>query len=187
MKPTFRALQHVAVLLVALSASLGFAEGEGFGLGVAPDQEQIDRLAITVMPDGRGLPAGEGSVAEGEALYADACASCHGEAGQGGPYGSLVGEPRYSPEEFAANRAHKKTIGNYWPYATSVFDYIRRAMPFDRPGSLTNDEVYAATAYLLHLEGLLDVSEVLDRERILEVKMPAQSFFVPADQNEGVR
>lgn len=187
MKPTFSFVRYAAVLLTGLSAAIGIADDQGFGWGLSPDPEEIDRLAITVMPDGRGLPDGEGSVAEGEALYADACASCHGEAGQGGPYGSLVGEPRYSPEEFAANRALKKTIGNFWPYATSVFDYIRRAMPFDRPGSLTNDEVYAATAYLLHLEGLLDVSEVLDRERILEVKMPAQSFFVPADQNEGVR
>ena len=182
-----RFLVRSLVTIVSFCSVTAIAGEEGFKLGVAASPDEIREVAITVMPDGRGLPAGEGSVAEGEALYADACSSCHGEAGQDGPYGSLAGEPRHSPEEFAANRALKTTIGNYWPYATSVFDYIRRAMPFDRPGSLTNDEVYAATAYLLHLEGILEASEVLDRERILEVKMPAQSFFVPADQNEGVQ
>ncbi|MEM1402737.1 MAG: c-type cytochrome [Pseudomonadota bacterium] len=184
---SFRFLpQFIAVLPLLWSVTAGAGE-ERFNLGVAVSPDEIREMAITVMPDGRGLPVGEGSVAAGEALYAEACANCHGEAGQGGPFGSLTGEPSYSPAEFAANRALKKTIGNYWPYATSVFDYIRRAMPFDRPGSLTNDEAYAVTGYLLHLEGLLGARELLDRERILEIKMPAQSFFVPAEEVEEIQ
>jgi S-disulfanyl-L-cysteine oxidoreductase SoxD len=136
------------------------------------------------MPAGRGLPAGEGSVSRGEEIYQSACAHCHGSTGQGGAGGALAGAPLYSPAELAADLSLLRTVGNYWPYATSLFDYIRRAMPFDRPGSLTDDEVYAVTAYLLYLNGLVERSGVVDGETLSRVEMPARRYFKPASQME---
>ncbi|MEM8491963.1 MAG: cytochrome c [Pseudomonadota bacterium] len=163
-------------LLVALAGAT-YADNDRFGIGRSAEPDDIRRLSLSVMPDGRGLPEGEGSVATGEALYTRSCASCHGEAGHGGPSGSLAGEPMYSPLEFSSNASLKKTVGNYWPHATTLFDYIRRAMPFDRPGSLEDEEVYALTAYLLYLNGVVDEDTVLNCKTMRDVTMPASGFF----------
>ena len=174
---------------VLLSCLLAAAQGMGadperFDLGRTPTAAEINGVDIDVMPDGRGLPAGEGSVPRGEEIYQSACAHCHGSTGQGGAGGSLTGAPLYSPAELAADPSLLRTVGNYWPYATSLFDYIRRAMPFDRPGSLTDDEVYAVTAYLLYLNGLVERSVVVDGDTLSRVEMPARRYFKPARQME---
>ena len=145
----------------------------------------IQRIDIDVLPDGRGLPGGSGDITVGKAVYERTCQHCHGEQGHGGPHGSLAGEPLYDPGELAADPKLKRTVGNYWPYATTVFDYIRRAMPFDRPGSLGDDEVYAVTAYVLYLNGLLDEDAVLDAQTLPGIEMPAKSFFVPQSPLTG--
>jgi cytochrome c len=129
--------------------------------------------APTIWPEGRGLPAGQGSVATGECLYAERCQSCHGERGTGGSGGHLAGRsPLNGPNP-------DRTVGNYWPYATTVFDYIRRAMPPQAPWSLTADETYALTAYVLHLGGVLAADAALDSHSLPAVRMPNRDGFVP--------
>jgi cytochrome c len=154
--------------------------GETPALGRAVTADEIRRIDVDIMPDGRGLPPGEGRVSAGAGTYRQRCEACHGTDGQGGPGGSLAGEPLHRPEELAADRSRKKTVGNYWPHATTLFDYIRRAMPQDAPGSLTDAEVYDLTAYILHLNGLHAASDVLDRESLLGIEMPAKRFFQAA-------
>lgn len=152
---------------------------ERFGFGKPATAAQIARLDVDVRPDGAGLPAGSGTAKQGAVLFAAKCAACHGTGGVGGPNGSLV---MTAP---APGKRAEKIIGNYWPYATTVFDYIRRAMPFNQPGSLTNEEVYALTAYLLTANKLLDEKTVLTAQTLPRVVMPAQPRFVPDDRRAG--
>jgi len=150
-----------------------------FGFGRRATPADIARLDIDVRPDGKGLPAGEGRPLAGKVIFAQKCAACHGVGGVGGPNGSLV-----TTNELT-NMRPEKTIGNYWPYATTVFDYIRRAMPFSEPGSLTNEEVYNLTAYLLQANGIIDEKAVINAQMLPNVKMPAQTLFVPDDRKGG--
>ena len=128
--------------------------------------------APVIWPDGRGLPAGQGGVPAGERLYAERCQSCHGERGTGGSGGHLAGRSAL------AGPNPDRTVGNYWPYATTVFDYIRRAMPPAAPWSLTADETYALTAYVLHLGGVVPADAVLDARSLAAVRMPNRDGFV---------
>lgn len=181
-----------------LPASLGLMTGllfaatpcssdkpEQYDIGRTPQAAEIGQVDIDVMPDGRGLPAGSGTVARGQALYESACRQCHGAAGRGGPHGSLAGAPQYGPAEFADDKTLERTVGNYWPYATSLFDYIRRAMPYDAPGSLASDELYAVTAYILYLNELIDESAVMDRHTLPQIEMPARQHFRAAQPPGG--
>lgn len=153
-----------------------------FGLGRVVDAAEIAAWDLDVGPDGEGLPEGSGSVEAGRVLYARACRSCHGDEGTEGPFDRLVGRLEGDAFPFAEDPRAPRTIGSWWPFATTLFDYTRRAMPLDRPGSLTNAEVYALTAYLLHRNGLLDATDVLDRERLMQIEMPARSHFVRDDR-----
>ena len=157
---------------------------EGYGLGKPAEAEAIDRIDIDVMPDGRGLPAGSGSAREGKAIYETSCLHCHGDEGRDGPNGSLAGVPLYPVAELAGDRSLRRTVGNYWPYATTLFDYLRRAMPFDKPGSLSSDELYAVTAYVLHLNDLVDEQATLDAATLPLVEMPARERFRSAKAAE---
>ncbi|NID13158.1 c-type cytochrome [Fibrivirga algicola] len=150
-----------------------------FGLGKTASVTQIAALDIDVRPDGTGLPAGSGTVAIGAVIFAAKCAACHGAGGTGGPNGALVVTPS------VAGKRSDKVIGNYWPYATTVFDYVRRAMPFNQPGSLTNDEVYALTAFLLHTNKLINEKTTMNAKTLPAVRMPAQPNFVPDDRTGG--
>jgi cytochrome c len=128
--------------------------------------------ALTVWPDGRGLPAGQGSAVTGERLYVERCQGCHGERGTGGSGGHLAGRSRL-------NGPHPdRTVGNYWPYATTVFDYMRRAMPPQAPWSLSVDETYALTAYVLYLGGVLPADAQLDQATLAKVMMPNRFGFI---------
>jgi cytochrome c len=147
-----------------------------FGIGRPATAAEIVRLDHDVKPDGTGLPAGSGTVAAGKAVYASRCAACHGITGVEGPHNRLVAR---------ADRVKEKTVGNYWPYATTLFDYIRRAMPYNAPGSLTDEEVYAVTAFLLRANGLIDSTAVLDARTLPAVTMPARPRFVPDDRRGG--
>jgi len=137
----------------------------------------------TIWPDGRGLPAGQGSVATGERLYVERCQSCHGERGTGGSGGHLAGRSAL------AGPNPDRTVSNYWPFATTVFDYIRRAMPPAAPWSLGADETYALTAYVLHLGGVVPADAVLDARSLPMVRMPNRDGFVPSAEarKAGVR
>ena len=159
---------------------LGDKDPRHFGLGHPVDSARLATLDIDVSPNGAGLPAGHGTAAEGAAVYAASCASCHGANGEGVPPSPrLVGGPRTF--NFAMDGA-PKTIGNYWPYATTLFDYIRRAMPITTPGSLTADQTYAVTAYLLEREQVIPAGAVVDARSLPQVVMPARDHFVPDDR-----
>jgi mono/diheme cytochrome c family protein len=152
---------------------------ERFGIGRAASPADIAAWDDDVMPDGSGLPPGRGTVQAGEALFRARCAGCHGRTGREGPSDVLVGAARPNEFPFATQPSLPHTIGNYWPYATTVFDYIRRAMPPDAPGSLADDEVYSLTAFLLNANGLVGADVVIDATTLPKVEMPAKPHFVP--------
>lgn len=165
-----------------------------FGVGRPAAQAEIAALDIDVAPDGAGLPPGRGTVTEGAAIFAAKCAACHGPAGegqQGTPAPGQAAAPRLvgrDPREgFPFGRDPKlvKTVGNYWPYATTVFDYVRRTMPLTAPGSLRDDEVYALVAYLLAENDVIPRTAVMDSASLAAVRMPARDRFVPDDRRGG--
>lgn len=150
------------------------ASAKPLGIGRAATPEEIRTLDIDVMPDGRGLPPGRGTVAEGAAVYAVTCASCHGAKGQGGSAERLVGR-----------EGTVRTVGTYWPYATTLYDYTFRSMPFMQPGTLTPDEVYALVAFILHLNEIVPENAVMDAATLPRVVMPARNRFVPDNRTGG--
>jgi S-disulfanyl-L-cysteine oxidoreductase SoxD len=170
-----RRAAYPAALAASLLAACGALAGEDYGLGRPATQAEIGQWDIDVAPDGAGLPPGEGSVRQGEAVYAARCASCHGEKGQGGPMDKLVGGAGT-----IGTKKPVKTVGSFWPYATTLFDFVRRAMPFDAPQSLSAPEVYAVSAYILFLNGLLPADATLDATSLPQVRMPSRDAFVSA-------
>ncbi len=163
-------LKYLIGVAAAASATLVQAQM----LGTAPTAADIAAWNIDVRPDGTGLPPGHGSVARGEIVYTDNCSACHGTAGVGGPKERLVGG------QGSLATAHPiKTIGSFWPYATTLFDYVRRAMPYQAPGSLSADDTYSVVAYLLNLNGIVDKRTVLDARSLPKVQMPNRDGFVP--------
>ena len=178
----------VAAMLVALLAGVAFAQAPArFGFGKPATPAEIEAIDIDVRPDGTGLPAGRGTVAEGSAIYTSKCASCHGKTGKEGPNDVLVGREPRTGFPFAQDPKLPHTIGNYWPYATTVFDYVRRAMPPTAPGSLTNDEVFALTAFLLHANELIEADAVMDGTTLPKVQMPARKYFTPDRRTQTIR
>ena len=167
-------------------AAMGIAQEwpPSFGIGRPATAEEIAVWDIDVMPDGTGLPSGSGTVAAGASLYAVQCAACHGATGTEGPNDRLVGRNPEDDFAFARNRRLHKTIGSYWPYATTLYDYIYRAMPQTTPGSLTPDEVYSLVAYLLWRNDIVAEDVVMDAATLPAVVMPARDRFV-RDNREG--
>ena len=145
-----------------------------YGFGHAPTDRELQNRNIDVSPTGDGLPPGQGTVRQGAAVFAAKCASCHGVTGREGPMDRLVGG-----QGTLANSRPIKTIGSYWPYATTLYDYIRRAMPFNAPQSLTNDEVYSVVAWLLHQNGIIPLDQILDAKALPAIQMPNRNGFVP--------
>ena len=186
-----------SILVVAAAAVVATACGtraSSSGSGAQPPHHFALGRAATIAevadvgPDGVGLPAGSGTVGDGEALYAQQCASCHGARGEGRPplYPRLVGRDSVAEGfPFGKDPRLVKTIGNYWPYATTVFDYVRRAMPLTAPGSLSDDQVYAVTAYLLAANAVIPLNAALDARSLTAVKMPYADRFVRDDRRGG--
>ena len=164
----------IAALLAVVYMTQAAAQ-EGPGLGVEASADEIAAWDISIGPDGAGLPAGSGTASEGAAVYATQCLACHGAEGAGQPNDRLAGG-HGSLDQAAPVR----TVGSYWPYATTVFDYIRRAMPYLQPQTLTNDEVYAVTAYVLFLNGIVEEDETLDAQTLPEIQMPNRESFILA-------
>ena len=164
-----------ASVALALSASGFAAESQNLrpNLGQPISPADLAQWDITIFPDGKGLPAGSGTAAQGAPIFAQKCAACHGDNGKGGEAAPLTaGPPR-------ATLDGGKTIANFWPYATTVFDFIRRAMPANAPKSLTDQEVYALTAYLLSLNKLIGETDVINAQTLPKVKMPnAENFII---------
>ena len=161
----------VLLAVASLLAASGLAKQPPtpkFGEVLAPEALQ----SITVWPDGQGLPIGQGSVSEGIAVYQTHCQACHGMAGQGGINDALVGgqtELNIAPS--------LRTIGSYWPYATTIYDYVRRSMPYNAPGSLSADQTYAVVAYLLYLNGVIAEDASLDAEHLAKLKLANHPRF----------
>jgi len=160
------------IAAVALAAG-GLGYRGPFGFGSVPSEAEITARDIAIGPDGTGLPPGWGTVTAGEQVYRAKCVACHGPTGTEGPRDKLVGE-----------KLPVKTIGTFWPYATTVFDYIRRAQPFDKPGSLTDEEVYALTAWLLFRNQIIAADQVIDANTLPKVRMPNRDGFVPDPRPE---
>jgi S-disulfanyl-L-cysteine oxidoreductase SoxD len=165
---TRSAVTTVAFMLMASSAS-----GESPNLGKPITEAEIAPWDISIMPDGTGLPAGGGTSAQGAKLFAERCSACHGEGGKGTEFGAAMvgGPPR-------ATLDGGKTIRNYWPYATTLFDFVRRAMPYPQPNSLSNDDVYALTAYILSLNQLIGENDTMNAQTLPQVKMPNRDGFI---------
>jgi len=162
-------------LIIGGCAGAGVTAGtpEGPNLGREATPAQVAGWDISVGPDGAGLPPGKGTAAAGALVYEQKCQACHGAKGAGQPNDRLVGG-----QGTLASKTPVKTIGSYWPYATTVFDYVRRAMPYIQPQSLTNDEVYALTAYLLNLNGIIGDGDEMNAQTLPKAKMPNQANFI---------
>ena len=168
---TFKRAQ-VAVAVAAALASFSGAAAEGPGLGTPISEADAAAVDFVVMSDGRGLPEGSGDAHQGLEVYQRECRICHGDGGQGGPNDRLTGGRGSLTSDQPV-----KTIGSYWPYATTVFDYVRRAMPYHQPGNLSADEVYAVTAYLLAENEVIERDQVLSAETLPAVQMPNRRGF----------
>lgn len=168
--------------MLASAISTAFAADRPFGLGSIATKEEVAGWDIDVRPDGKGAPIGQGTAIDGEEIYAERCAHCHGDFGEGidrwpvlvGGIGTLESEDPV------------KTIGSYWPYASTVYDYVYRAMPFGEAQSLTHDEAYQVVAYLLYMNDIIEDDFELSHENIGEIKMPNRDgFFGPDPRPDG--
>jgi cytochrome c len=161
-----------AAMLIAATAAASAQQAPQFGQPISP--ADLAPWDIEILPSGAGLPPGSGTVAQGEAVYAAKCQACHGEKGAGQPNDRLVG----GKGTLEAGKAPVKTVGSYWPYATTLFDYVRRAMPWTQPKSLTNDEVYAVSAYILNLNGIIGADAEMNAQTLAKVNMPNKDGFI---------
>jgi cytochrome c len=164
----------------ALVALCGAAAAQSPNLGKSISPEDHATWDISIGPDGAGLPAGSGTPKQGEAVFTMKCQACHNAKGAGQPNDRLVG----GQGTIAGDKPAVKTVGSYWPYATTLFDYIRRAMPLPQSKSLTNDEVYAVAAYILNLNGVIGETDTLDAKTLPQVKMPNRDGFTPFHRGE---
>jgi len=168
----FTSLVGVIVLWLAAAIPLA-AQSPTYGVGKPPTPEEISALGAAIAPDGGGLPEGSGTVAAGRELFAAQCSRCHGPKGEGNVGPILVGG-----QGTLASPKPLKTVGSYWPYATTLWDYINRAMPFDQPGLLKPPEVYAAVAYILNLNGIIREDQVVDATSLPKIVMPNRNGFI---------
>jgi S-disulfanyl-L-cysteine oxidoreductase SoxD len=169
-------MHRTTVTILALTAAIGAtgAHAQGpYGIGRAATPAEIAGWNIDIGRDGSGLPPGSGTVSHGREVYEQQCAACHGDKGQGG-----VGDQLAGGQGTLATQKPVRTVGSYWPYAPTLFDYIRRAMPQNAPQSLSNEDVYAVSAYILNLNGLLPADATLDAKTMAEIKMPNRDKFV---------
>ena len=178
------ATRNTRALTAALLLLGGVGEAraaERYGIGRAATAAEIAAWDIDIDRDGRKLPPGSGSVAHGRDVFDAQCASCHGARGEGG-----IGDPLVGGRGSLASAKPLKTVGSFWPYAPTLFDYIRRAMPMNAPESLSTDDVYAVSAYILNLNGLVPDEAMLDAHGLAAVRMPNRDGFVP-DPRPDVR
>lgn len=169
---SMRSRLFAAALTLAVLSDAAFCESPNLGRIAAP--EEIALWDISIGPDGAGLPPGSGTPKQGEAVYTAKCLVCHGEKGAGKPNDALVG----GRGTLTGDQTPVKTVGSFWPYATTLFDYVRRAMPLNESKSLTNDEVYAVVAYLLQLNGIITEGETINAYTLPKVPMPNRDGFM---------
>jgi len=161
-----------AACALGLFSSVALAQSPNLGKVITP--EEVAPWDISVSPDGAGLPPGSGTPKQGEAVYTSKCLACHGEKGAGKPNDALVG----GIGSLAGDKPALKTVGSFWPYATTIFDYVRRAMPYNESKTLTNDELYAVAAYILQLNGIIGENDTMNAQTLPKVRMPNRDGFV---------
>ena len=168
-----RSLFRSPLLIVATSFAFAAAADSGFSEPATADD--IKRVYWSIFPDGENLPDGSGTATQGKAVYDMHCAACHGMDGEGTLANQLVGGRGTLDSDMPV-----KTVGSYWPYATTVFNYIRRSMPYTAPMSLTNAEYYAITAYVLNKNDIISADKIIDRDSLPEIEMPNRDGFLNA-------
>jgi len=174
----FSRLLCAGITLMTVSAALAQAPSYS-NIGRTPTKQEVEAWDLSVGPDGKGLPAGQGTAKEGAAIFADKCAVCHGPEGMGGKIGPRV-IGGIADTETLTTLKPVRSVGGYWPYATSVWDYIRRAMPRSQSGTLTPNEVYSLTAFILSKSKIIPEDQVLNEKTLPKVQMPNRNGFVPA-------
>lgn len=180
MRDTLTTGASTALLALGLGTNVSLAQqgyGGPYGFGTTAIEQEIAAVDIDAMPDGRGLPPGSGTYAQGREVYMAQCAACHGEQLEGIP--DLGGDKLIGGRDSLASGSPVKTVESYWPYATTLFDYVKRAMPLVAPGSLSDDEVYAVSAFILAEAGIIGQDQVIDATTLPEVLMPNRDGFVP--------
>lgn len=163
----------IMTLVVGVAPLVGAQQTAGPGLGKPADAAMIERWNWDVFPNGQGLPSGSGTALTGQSVYERYCRHCHGLEGSGASADELAGAAHGLTDD-----PPDKTIGTYWPYATTLFDFTRRSMPLNQPGVLSNDELYSVTAYLLYLNGIIDQSFILDAQTLPRIEMPNRNGFI---------
>ncbi|MBV9568127.1 MAG: cytochrome c [Hyphomicrobiales bacterium] len=185
-----RSFALIAILIaLGLAVDMTSEAAEGLGIGHAISPRDFAAWDIDVRGDGAGLPPGRGSVAQGRNIFSQTCAACHGDKGEGRAVpGAVGGFDRLVGGFGTLDKASPMlTVGSYWPYATTLFDYVRRAMPFNAPQSLTNDQVYAVSAYVLYMNNVVPEDAVLDAKTLPQLKMPNQDGFITQDPRPDVK
>jgi mono/diheme cytochrome c family protein len=182
MSPMFtrNAISAAAGLLTAaLLSSAACAQGAArYGFGSAVGADELAKY-FSIPPEGRGLPPGSGAAAAGAKVYADSCAVCHGDKMQGNPAKGIGGDRLLGGRDTLATKTPVKTVESYWPYATTLFDYVKRAMPFTTPGSLSDNDIYAVVAYILSEAKIIKPTDVMDAKTLPKVAMPNRDGFIP--------
>jgi cytochrome c len=166
-------IASLACIALAACATQSGVKGKAPAFGAPASSEEIARYDISIPPSGAGLPKGSGTAREGAKVYEQKCMACHGAKGAGKPADVLAGG-----QGTLASKAPLRTVGSYWPYATTLFDYVRRAMPITNPLSLSDDEVYAVSAYVLFLNGIVGEDAAMNAQTLPQVKMPNRDGFV---------
>ncbi len=178
-------LSIAALATASLSVYAADHPKTGYGFGSTPSAEELNQFT-SPLPDGRGLPPGKGTVSAGKTLYENQCLACHGQKLEGGMGDKLIGG-RGSLVNNDPTKKPVKTVESYWPYATTLFDYIKRAMPLLQPGSLSNDEVYALSAYILAEGKIIPQDATLDAASLAKIKMPNRDGFIPDPRPDKFR
>lgn len=168
------------VLIAGAVSTCAYAQviTDHYGVGKGASPQDIAKF-FSIPPDGRGLPPGSGTGAKGASVYADNCAACHGDKLEGNPAKGIGGDRLIGGRGTLASKAPIKTVESYWPYATTLFDYVKRAMPFTAPGSLTDDEVYSVVAYILSEGKIIKPTDVVNAQTLPKIEMPNRNGFIP--------
>jgi mono/diheme cytochrome c family protein len=181
-----KSISKTAALLLAVSiSSTVFAQSTPgrFGIGTNIGPQEIAKF-FSIPQDGRGLPPGSGNATAGATVYADTCAACHGEKLQGNPAKGIGGDRLVGGRGSLATATPIKTVESYWPYSTTLFDYVKRAMPFNAPGSMSDNDVYAVVAYILSEAKIIQPSDTMNATTLPKVAMPNRDGFIPDERPE---
>jgi S-disulfanyl-L-cysteine oxidoreductase SoxD len=181
-KQTLKAAGFLFAIAFSATSATQAAEPH-YGFGTAASPQELAKF-FSIPPSGHGLPSGSGNAADGAKVYAENCTACHGDKMQGNPAKGIGGDKLLGGRGTLASNAPVKTVESYWPYATTLFDYVKRAMPFTAPGSLTNDQVYSVVAYILSEAKIIKASEKMDAQTLPKVAMPNRDGFVPDPRPE---